>query len=281
MSVLGICSEVGGANQIIPYLLGTFPSFEVLAIGRAEKSARNYGVRYFSDLDQIVSKSLPDKLLIAPAPNAQIDEIYDFSIRCAGEGKSVELVMDNWVNFEKRFQLQAFTSVTTFDEYAYDYAKKLLNNKVPVSLKSNHYLKMLSKRFTPVAQENVSVLFLDSLSNTYTDYEAGDHGSYCKCEVFSGFLGSKFVKSFVYRSHPSAAKDLCLEKFVAHPKFRSSLEGAELIEDLNQANLVVGNPGYALYVSQSLGIPTYLSSPTNRHWHGPSFPFWSEVNLNG
>lgn len=281
MSVLGICSEVGGANQIIPYLLKNFASFELLAIGRAKKSAQNFGVGFVTDLDEIVSKSIPEKLLIAPAPNTQIDEIYDFSIRCVGEGKSVELVMDNWVNFEKRFQLQAFTSVTTFDEYAYNYAESLLKGKVPVLLKTNQYLQMLSKRFVSYPREKLSVLFLDTLSNTYTDYKEGDHGQYCKCVVFSHFLRSEFVESLIYRSHPAALHDLCFEKFVNHPKFRQSLTGAELIEDLNQANLVVGNPGYALYVSQSLGIPTYLSSPTNRLWHGPSFPFWSEVNFRG
>ena len=225
----------------------------------------NFGLEF--DL----SKEFPEDtewILIGSGMNSSA---YEELIVTAKEKKiKTSLILDSWVNFEKRIQTPP-DEIVVFDNWALELSKKVFPN-VKCILLFNYYLEDLLANFKRI--ETKHILILDSINNSYSNHHLGSHGNNCICE-YALRVNQVYNVETVIRRHPSRKSIECesflTESSLTHDSGRVRFSSMSFIVDLQHSIFLLGPASYAHYLAESLGVPAFFSKKPNFRWHGPKF----------
>jgi hypothetical protein len=194
-----------------------------------------------------------------------INELIEDCNRAKG---SSSLVLDNWVNYPRRFDANPNCLVVT-DPWARDYALNCWPTvKVEMKLIDRAHLRI--EHSGKIAR----ILVIGTPKNEYTIESLSRHkvdGS-CACAEIHSIKKTFPNISIFFKPHPNVS--FACSKI---PSDVSILMKRTKLQNLaDNKTIVVGRPSYAHYFFETIGIPAFFSEPVNQLWHGPKF---RELNL--
>jgi hypothetical protein len=277
-------SEIGGSNLVYNLLAKEKIPYKIFAQGPSLESLEKRGVDLVKGRDIPKFLSEAQEVYIALGRDtSETKKWFTFLTHVKTSKHRLIGVLDNWVHYEERvsdFQLDEFI---VFDSYADKYARSILPTS-QISTVTNHYLSSLKEEVYALRVSNKSILLIGNRPNDYSFSKlAPTHLKIpCVCAHLARISSIYSGYSITYRAHP--ANRLSLEcrnsRAIQELLNRDVLEISDPLESLGsvlaRSSIVFGPHGYALFMSQELGLETYQTTRSNEKWHGPQF---AEIEL--
>ena len=211
-------------------------------------------------------------------------------VEAQSRGLRTAVVLDNWVNFDKRFRHHGFDidplELWVVDERAAQKAKDLFPESITRVLPWSHYDRIVNQIIlaradrTERGDERLRVLFL---GENVQDFEATLEQS--RPFGFSQFDALTYVDKVLHdrvtrdidfrlRPHPSENSEQYQNAFT-NLTLQIKLSQSDLITDLTWCDIAVGLSSIALYYASRAGIPTCTCFPissTDYHLSPWGFP---------
>jgi len=193
-------------------------------------------------------------------------------------GLRTAVVLDNWVNLDRRFRHHGFNieplELWVVDEQAAQNAEDLFPESITRVLPWSHYDRIVNQIIlaragrTEVGDERLRVLFL---GENVQDFEAALDQS--QPFGFSQFDALAYVDKVLndrvthgidlrLRPHPSEKPEQ-YQNAVTNLTRQIELSQSDLISDLTWCDIAVGLSSIALYYASRAGIPTCTCFPVN------------------
>jgi len=188
---------------------------------------------------------------------------------CNSEKGISILVLDNWVNYLERFDVNPNRLLVT-DPWAREYALKCWPKAiVEMEIIDRSHLRV--EHSGKIAQ----FLVIGTPKNKYTVEHLSRHkddGS-CACPEISLIKRTFPNVNVVFKPHPNVLF-ACAEI----PRDVSiSIGHIKLQHLVDNQTIVVGRPSYAHYFFETIGIPAFFSESVNDLWHGPKFKEFTSI----
>ena len=180
------------------------------------------------------------------------------------KGNHSSVYMDNWVNYSSRI-INLPNEMLVSDPWAFDLCKETFPRS-EISIIPNYYLEYLRSNF--IKKASTYILYIDSPLNNYNNQGLREHGKNCKCTELL-ILGKKSSWDIRIRFHPGYELTECDRYLVSNSVVQVSRKS--LLEDLESAHLVIGPISYVHYISENLGVPSFVNCLPNSNYKGPKF----------
>jgi hypothetical protein len=288
MKVLAIFPENGGAQLYFPWIIKK--NFNQLTILSPKNVYSNLFVRdteaFYSlehDVDKIRKKlNSVDKIYYTPIfdPESEyklfIDEIYDLK-----KNSNIEFnaLLDNWIFYKERINTNIPNLIYVTDQLAQKYALETFGKISRIKLVKNELIEFTKIKLKSIPEHKKDILYIHSKMGKHLALIYGVHGAECICLDIEN-IQKKFIdKKIVIRLHPASQGLKCFRsdffgKLVSD-NIISLSENRYLFEDLACAKIVIGIPGYALYLANECGYETYQTRTNTAYWKGPIYPHLS------
>lgn len=271
-----VACESGSSNLLFSYFSTLESPKRVWAEGVAIEIAQRFKLDLIDRADLRMQYSRVNDIFVAGSVGDTFHQIQLINEICVDQSNRKFYVFDNWVNYAERFQNSVVKNVIVFDELAKDFAIKTFGSGINIEVKPNLYIQNMKievDSYQGVAKD--SILIVGTRLNEFTKYTPGVHGLECFCKVVEAITARFKNLEIVFRPHPGVLENPCAEKLSSQrADFRYSTD--VFSSDLSRAFLVLGNPTYALYVADQLGIQVGFLNPGNSKWHGPKYPSYQE-----
>jgi len=269
--ILIIAAEAGSSNLIFSYFKDSNKTIEVWAEGVAIKIASDFGFSLVSP-EKILTAGIDyDEIYLAGTVGDVFGQISFVNKYLRQYCRNLFHVFDNWVNYKERFQDCTVENAIVFDELARDAVRLIFGSRTRIGLLPNKYLEDLRQTFEITRNsEQKSILILGTRPNNFTDYSTGPHGYECFCNLIDFLFLHMRKLPIIFRPHPGMETQSCPNFHLLSTK-NFKISEASLAKDFSNSELVIGNPTYALYLAQQLGIRVAALNPTNERWYGPNF----------
>jgi hypothetical protein len=265
-----VCKHAGGANMIASYILNNPGQYiyclEQPALGIFE---RILGRIENSNLN-VILKDCKRAITGIGINNFEFTAVE----RLISQSVHVCCYLDHWVNYRERFQRPGRdlipSEIWVSDIHAYLKAKNVFP-AIQIKLQENYYIRDMKHRFNSVkAGDSFSVhktqknlLYLTEPIARNGEDEQGRF-NFDEFDAMTNFLVQlRKLRNYQFnlrlRLHPSENKskynlgESDINYFVS--------QESELIEDLIWADMVFGVDTYAMFVANTLGIPTHTTAP--------------------
>jgi len=272
----GFCaiSEVGGANQLLPFMMNRFGSTIDVAVDYSSTIDVSvmglHSINTKQAIENIELKVYKD-IYLAPSHQSLRTQTIPFLAAAANTNTRTIALIDSWVNYRTRFEKILPNQILVTDEFALNHAKSTFKDSVELNLIKNYYLENLRYDVSDFP-ENVTLLFT-TRKNNYTEDTLEIHGSGCICGSFKQIKKLWPDTRIVLRPHPQEPINDCL-RVVNYSKcdYGTTISTNEnLSQILSKSIRVIGPPSYLLYIAQQLGREVFQVGNVNRNWYGPVF----------
>lgn len=269
-NMLVVAYDAGGAELLSSYMKSENISCPVVVDGPAKTI-------FSKKLPNLVFNTLEEALKKADWILSGTGWQTDFEFRAMkmarSEGKTIVAFLDHWSNYQERFirgDLQVLPDeVWVADEYAYDIAVEKLPD-VPVTIKGNPYLKEIKSNFNELNLKPIigKALYVAEPIREHVLREYGNekHYGFVEEDALKFFLDNIInldvgINAVNIRPHPSEPKDKYNWAIHYGVICVNIVGNKSLMEEIAEAEFVVGCHSMAMVVALSVGKKTFSSIP--------------------
>lgn len=262
--ILYSANDPGGANLVLHHLLRSTTLKKSLAVlsGPAMKVATDLGIAFQKNQNIIEWKSV--ELLIVGSSYPKPPKLHDKLLKKAQSINVLTVgVLDGWENFSIRWPLALPDQIWVMDRYAFNLARELYPS-TEIHQTKNYYLEFLKENISKVgAIKNYQgkVVYLDSPRRSRFDEARARHKKNCICSILRTIKKYLDPQSISVRRHALTNPQKCVERQNSelHNCQIEISRSVHLYQDLQDSNVIVGKPSYALFAAKELGYKCYAT----------------------